>query len=414
MKSRTRRTFLVLLLAIPVLVGFLAGAGKGLSRRLKERNREALIGLAHEASARLDRSQAVEAAADLRKALDGIDGLGNKEDQMTVFEGIVRVSMSAKFQTKDREGLFHDIALKIARLQICHDAWEESNWKLKALQQLLDAGQSASLSEEAQVHLIQACLASVAEVKLHPDPKSEMAVLNARNTRYDHCMKALMAIGDALSKRRLSPGVEVEQMRAIAEAQERIRATDPKRNWDVFQGIVQKVVVSRLTDHDLAFHRSYKPGAPQKWADAPYLVGKVCPICLTREREDQPFRAELGGPVFNALPQDLRSLGCEEIGTLVGIYVTDVAVGTYHREATLDGRGMGFTSSGLPKMGTAYRVDMDVVLFDRTKGTPIASKRFTGGKPPDRIEGGGDGYGERPWKEIAEYLANLPRISSGP
>jgi hypothetical protein len=128
-----------------------------------------------------------------------------------------------------------------------------------------------------------------------------------------------------------------------------------------------------------------KPIDPKEVGD-PKIVGKV--LVLDREAG--------GWHVSDAqlyLPSNLRADEPYQVSTLVWVDYEKMRIGTY-------------AGQSIP----AYKLKATATIVDlKTKQTIARKGDFEGGPPPEQAPADGlPGYGSKPSKEIAEYLASLP------
>lgn len=118
--------------------------------------------------------------------------------------------------------------------------------------------------------------------------------------------------------------------------------------------------------------------------DVAPLKGKLIPVDVKSKAID---------PVFFDLVSDLRPGKPEEIGTIAALWWEEEQIGTYGGK------------------GGAYQEHCTVMVLDKTTGTLLASKSFTGSMPPSKSQNGASQTGDKPYREIREFLNGLPHHS---
>ena len=111
------------------------------------------------------------------------------------------------------------------------------------------------------------------------------------------------------------------------------------------------------------------------------VKGKLIPVDMKSKAIDA---------VFFDLSNDFRPKNPEEIGTIAALWWEDHPVGTYGGK------------------GTAYQERCTVMVLDKSTGTLLASKSFIGPMPPNKSQNGASQTGDKPYKEIREFLNGLP------
>lgn len=123
-----------------------------------------------------------------------------------------------------------------------------------------------------------------------------------------------------------------------------------------------------------------KPNQEDAAGSAP-LKGKLIPVDMKSKDID---------PVFFDLSNDLRPKKPEEIGTIAALWWEEQQIGTY------GGRG------------GAYQEHCTIMVLDKSTGTLLASRSFVGSMPPSKSQNGASQTGDKPYKEIREFLNGLP------
>lgn len=123
---------------------------------------------------------------------------------------------------------------------------------------------------------------------------------------------------------------------------------------------------------------------PEQTEAANYLPvkGKLIPVDMKSKNID---------PVFFDLSNDFRPKNPEEIGTIAALWWEDRRIGSYGGK------------------GGAYQEHCTVMVLDKLTGTLLASKSFVGSEPPGTSRNGVSQTGDKPYKEIKEFLNGLPR-----
>lgn len=120
----------------------------------------------------------------------------------------------------------------------------------------------------------------------------------------------------------------------------------------------------------------------EQFTATPYIKGKLVVVNQSEVKVDDPY--------FD-LPEDIKALKPEEVGTIVWVSYEPVVVGRY------TGGSAG------------YRYTGKVTVIDKTAGAIVGRTSFKGGEPPSTKRGSGDAYGSKPTEEIKNYLLSLPR-----
>lgn len=112
------------------------------------------------------------------------------------------------------------------------------------------------------------------------------------------------------------------------------------------------------------------------------LKGKLIPVDMKHKTID---------PVFFDLSTELKPGKPEEIGSIAAMWWEEEQIGTYGGK------------------GGAYQEHCTVMVLDKSTGTLLAEKSFTGSMPPSTSRNGYSQTGDKPYKEIQEYLNGLGR-----
>jgi hypothetical protein len=110
------------------------------------------------------------------------------------------------------------------------------------------------------------------------------------------------------------------------------------------------------------------------------VKGKIIPVNMKKKTID---------PVLFDLSSDFRPKNPEEIGAIAALWWEDVRIGTYGGS------------------GGAYREECTVMVWDKTTRTLLSEKSFRGSEPPSTSRNGATQYGDKPYKEIRDYLNGL-------
>jgi hypothetical protein len=110
------------------------------------------------------------------------------------------------------------------------------------------------------------------------------------------------------------------------------------------------------------------------------VKGKIIPVNMKKKTID---------PVFFDLSGDFRPKNPEEIGAVAALWWEDVRIGSYGGK------------------GGAYRVECTVMLWDKATKVLLSEKMFRGSEPPSTSSNGATQFGDKPYKEIREYLNGL-------
>ena len=94
--------------------------------------------------------------------------------------------------------------------------------------------------------------------------------------------------------------------------------------------------------------------------------------------------------VHYELSSDIRASSPDEVGAVVWVYWDELVTGFY----TDGGRGYQY-------VGTATIIDF------ATSTTVVSEKKFYGSAPPSVVDRGSVGYGDKPAKEISDYLESI-------
>jgi len=116
--------------------------------------------------------------------------------------------------------------------------------------------------------------------------------------------------------------------------------------------------------------------------DGQPLKGKLIPVDMKTKKID---------PVLTELSKELRPASPEEVGTVAALWWNEHRIGHYG-------------ASG----GGAYRWECRIVVWDKATGAPLrVSRNFIGSEPPSSSNRGASQSGDKPYKEITEYLNGL-------
>ena len=123
---------------------------------------------------------------------------------------------------------------------------------------------------------------------------------------------------------------------------------------------------------------------PEQVETSNYLPvkGKLIPVDVKAKNID---------PVFFDLSNDFQPKNPEEIGAIAALWWEERRIGSY------GGRG------------GAYQEHCTVMILDKLSGTLLAEKSFVGSNPPSTSQNGASQTGDKPYKEIREFLNSLPR-----
>lgn len=110
------------------------------------------------------------------------------------------------------------------------------------------------------------------------------------------------------------------------------------------------------------------------------VKGKLIPVDMKHKTID---------PVFFDLSGDLKPAKPEEIGAIAAMWWEEERIGSYGGK------------------GGAYQEHCTVMVLDKSTGTLLAEKSFIGSMPPSSSQNGYSQTGEKPYKEIQEYLNGL-------
>lgn len=123
--------------------------------------------------------------------------------------------------------------------------------------------------------------------------------------------------------------------------------------------------------------------------DSPYLRGKLVTIDVDR--------AEVDYWTYPKLPEDIRAMTPDQVGT-VGLIKWDFEkVGYYENVET--GR----------QTGDAFQSNARLTLIDWVEKTRIAEMTFEGAAPVGGLTRDGDFKSMQPMFQIVDYLTSLPR-----
>jgi hypothetical protein len=111
------------------------------------------------------------------------------------------------------------------------------------------------------------------------------------------------------------------------------------------------------------------------------VKGKMIPVDMKSKDFD---------PVFFDLSTDLRPKNPDEIRTVAGLWWEERQVGTYGGK------------------GGAYQEHCTVLVLDKATGELLASESFIGSMPPSKSQNGASQTGDKPYREIREFLNGLP------
>jgi hypothetical protein len=152
----------------------------------------------------------------------------------------------------------------------------------------------------------------------------------------------------------------------------------PSAYWIGWPWMVTRPFKAHLAEYmDVAQTADPEHAPPQ----ASQLVkGKIIPVDMKNKTID---------PVYFDLSSDFRPRNPEEIGTIAALWWEDVQVGTY------EGRG------------GAYRYECTLMVWDKTTRSLLEDKLFRGSEPPSSSKNGQSQHGDKPYKEIRDYLNGL-------
>jgi len=130
----------------------------------------------------------------------------------------------------------------------------------------------------------------------------------------------------------------------------------------------------------MAVASSENPGAST--SDSQPLKGKLIPVDMKTKTID---------PVLTDLSKELRPSHPEDVGTVAALWWQEHRIGHYG-------------SSG----GGAYRWECRIIVWDKATGGLLrVSRNFIGSEPPGTSNHGATQSGDKPYKEITEYLNSL-------
>jgi hypothetical protein len=123
---------------------------------------------------------------------------------------------------------------------------------------------------------------------------------------------------------------------------------------------------------------------PEQVETSNYLPvkGKLIPVDVKAKNID---------PVFFDLSNDFQPKNPEEIGTIAALWWEERRIGSYGGK------------------GGAYQEHCTVMILDKLSGSLLAEKSFIGSEPPSTSQNGASQTGDKPYKEIREFLNSLPR-----
>ncbi|HEV2990266.1 MAG TPA: hypothetical protein VG759_17610 [Candidatus Angelobacter sp.] len=131
----------------------------------------------------------------------------------------------------------------------------------------------------------------------------------------------------------------------------------------------------------------YLAVASSNHADAPSnesqpIKGKLIPIDMKDKKID---------PVLTDLSKDLKPDHPEDVGSVAALWWDEHRIGHYG-------------ASG----GGAYRWECRIMVWDKASGALLrVSRNFVGSEPPSTSKNGVSQSGDKPYKEITEYLNGL-------
>ncbi len=111
------------------------------------------------------------------------------------------------------------------------------------------------------------------------------------------------------------------------------------------------------------------------------VKGKLIPVDMKSKDID---------PVFFDLSSNLKPKNPEEIGTIAALWWEERRIGSYGGK------------------GGAYQEHCTVMVLDKLTGTLLAGKSFVGSEPPSTSKNGVSQTGDKPYREIREFLNSLP------
>jgi hypothetical protein len=152
----------------------------------------------------------------------------------------------------------------------------------------------------------------------------------------------------------------------------------PSAYWLGMPWMVTRPYKAHLTEYlDVASTASPEQDVPLA---GQFVKGKILPVDMKKKTID---------PVFFDLSGDFRPRNPEEIGAIAALWWEDVQLGTYGGK------------------GGAYREECTVMVWDRATRNLLAEKSFRGSEPPSKSNNGVSQHGDKPYKEIREYLNGL-------
>ncbi len=111
------------------------------------------------------------------------------------------------------------------------------------------------------------------------------------------------------------------------------------------------------------------------------IKGKLIPLDMKAKNID---------PVFFDLSADFRPKNPDEIGAIAALWWEERRIGNYGGK------------------GGAYQEHCTIMILDKNTGTVLASRSFAGPMPPSTSRNGASQTGDKPYKEITEFLNSLP------
>lgn len=142
------------------------------------------------------------------------------------------------------------------------------------------------------------------------------------------------------------------------------------------------------------------PDLDRAGRDLPYVRGKIVAVNISENRYQNRQRRREIDPLRGDLPVELRGESPEEIGTAVWLDWTEHRIGTYSAPGSSGGVG-------------AYVYLCQATLVDLVEKRVLVERPFLGAAPDQRvgISRIRDVYGEKPTKQIVDWLSELPRVT---
>ena len=174
-------------------------------------------------------------------------------------------------------------------------------------------------------------------------------------------------------------GSKKTQQNLLLAAAMVIAGASPAYYWIAMPHLALKPFKAHLSEY-LITASSIQPQYELDSVSQP-ITGKLMPVDIAAKTID---------PVFFDLSSDLRPKNPDEIGAIAAMWWTEEQIGTYGGK------------------GGAYEEHCTVMVLDKATGTLLSHRSFTGSRPPSKSTNGASQTGDKPYKEIREYLNGLP------